>query len=74
MIKEIEDWCNIITQKVEMAGKQLAEEVKASSDPRLLEFVRSDHLAVNDKSKVGVLISKRELSTIREEEVRRRFN
>ena len=62
-----------------MAGKQLTEEVKTNSDPRVLEFVRSDYCAVIDKSKVGVMTEsaasaeKRELSPIQEEEVRRRY-
>ena len=59
-----------------MAGKELTEEVKTNSDPRVLEFVRSDYCAVIDKSKVGVMTEsaasaeKRELSAIQEEEVR----
>ena len=59
---------------VKVAGQQLMEEVMSITSPALIKFVKSDHCAVLDKDKIGVLITipkeKAELSPIKEEEVR----
>ena len=64
-------------------GTQLSEEVMTSTNPALLKFVKSDNCSLLDKTVIGFLTvqepgltevyrEKGELSTIREEEVKRK--
>ena len=81
LITEVGDWCSTINQMVEKARQQLVEEVMSSTSPAMMKFVKSDHSMLLDKNKIGfftvsgpiraeICSQKRELSTIKEEEVR----
>ena len=81
LITEVKEWCSVITQMVDDAGKKLVEEVMSSANPALLKFVKNENicsllnqanigfLTTVPASSVSVQTMKKELTTIQEVEV-----
>ena len=81
LITEVKEWCSVITQMVDDAGKKLVEEVMSSANPALLKFVKNENicsllnqanigfLTTVPTSSVSVQSMKKELTTIQEVEV-----
>ena len=72
------EWCSEVTQMVatwaEDSGKQLVETVMSSENPAMLKFAKNDLGSLLNHTVIGYLttvpVEKKELTTIREEEVR----
>ena len=81
----MKEWCATIKQLVNDSGKKIVEELKSSSNPAKLKFIKNEDICTLLKqSKVGVLtavpvtpevspstsqLRKKELTTIKEVEV-----
>ena len=75
------EWCSEVTRMLttwaEDSGKQLVETVMSSENPAMLKFAKNDIVSLLNHTVIGVLttvpVEKKELTTIREEEVRSVF-
>ena len=67
----------MLTTWAEDSGKQLVETVMSSENPAMLKFAKNDIVSLLNHTVIGVLttvpVEKKELTTIREEEVRSVF-
>ena len=71
-------WSSEVTQMVATwakdSGKQLVETVMSSENPAMLKFSKNDIVSLLNHTVIGFLttvpVEKKELTTIREEEVR----
>ena len=79
LITEVKDWCSKLREMVNDSGKKLVEEVKSSTNPAGLKFVKNEDISSSlNQAKVGFLTAvsdatvqfkKKESTTIKEIEV-----
>ena len=56
LITEVKEWCSVITQMVDDAGKKLVEEVMSSANPALLKFVKNENIcSLLNQANIGFL-------------------